>query len=713
MTTPLVDGDDDFSELYDADLPRVDLVGLPAHGSPGFFLMKADASAGLLGADAVRELIEKSETEPGSTGGKQVPVPVQELPNGITLRGSAADMAAFIHGAPVAKAEQSTKSQNDLPDSAFAYIEPGGKKDEDGKTTPRSKRHFPINDEAHVRNALSRASQSPFGDKAMPKIRGAAKKYGIKVSKADAGDALDAATDDGVDGLDPTVPAAEPDGLDDMPGDPTEPGSSAWEAIDSATATKWCMILAGAKRAVCWMKDRELLEAASADPDDAGNACDLATVLDALDYAIGVLAPFAVSEQSESDRLAFEADVAKGAAEPASVLGAAIAVAKAGRVLSSANEQRIRHAAGALNDVLASLPQAPDAGGAAAVTKEEDRVSDTDTAAKDVAKETAAHAPEKPEGQDVAKAEDTSPAEGGEATKAADGDTGNGDVAKSEPAQWRPVYDHQRNFVAVVSSADIVSPDGLAAVAKADSGDDGKPALTVVFDADGNVIGVCDPAAIQPVSGAGKKDPGDAKPDPEPKPNDGSGDSGGADTGDSEDMTPQPSADAGTPADGSQPDDEDENVAKAAKTANGSEEAVAKTGDGGSNPDSMSEVLKSITQLQELFKANETAREETVAKQAAGNAALVEQLEEVRKRLATVEEQPAMPKVFTNGQQPPPGAQLRGQDQGVPQIDVQKALARKQELYSAPDARAQNEIAKSMQGDAIASLQAIHAHGGR
>jgi len=76
----------------------------------------------------------------------------------------------------------SSADMNDLPDSAFAYIEPGGKKDASGKTTPRSLRHFPIHDVAHVRNALARASQSPFGEKAMPKIRAAAKKFGIEVS---------------------------------------------------------------------------------------------------------------------------------------------------------------------------------------------------------------------------------------------------------------------------------------------------------------------------------------------------------------------------------------------------------------------------------------------------------------------------------------------------------------------------------------------------
>ena len=84
-----------------------------------------------------------------------------------------------------ARAAMPTSEINDLPDSAFAYIEPGGKKDSEGKTVPRSLRHFPIHDAEHVRNALARAPQSPFGDKAMPKIKAAAKKFGIEVSDDD------------------------------------------------------------------------------------------------------------------------------------------------------------------------------------------------------------------------------------------------------------------------------------------------------------------------------------------------------------------------------------------------------------------------------------------------------------------------------------------------------------------------------------------------
>lgn len=86
-----------------------------------------------------------------------------------------------------AKGEWSTAYQNDLPDSSFAYIEAGGTKDGTGKTTPRSLRHFPIKDkdgtldEPHVRAALSRVEggQSPFAEKARPKIEAAARSLGI------------------------------------------------------------------------------------------------------------------------------------------------------------------------------------------------------------------------------------------------------------------------------------------------------------------------------------------------------------------------------------------------------------------------------------------------------------------------------------------------------------------------------------------------------
>lgn len=64
------------------------------------------------------------------------------------------------------RAVWSTAYINNLPDSAFLYIEPGGSKDGEGKTTPRSLRHFPYRDTngnvdlPHLRNALARIPQS-------------------------------------------------------------------------------------------------------------------------------------------------------------------------------------------------------------------------------------------------------------------------------------------------------------------------------------------------------------------------------------------------------------------------------------------------------------------------------------------------------------------------------------------------------------------------
>jgi class 3 adenylate cyclase len=64
------------------------------------------------------------------------------------------------------------KTRAGLPDSAFAYID------------ARGRRRLPINDEAHVRNALSRFNQTSFEDeaardRARMRLLKAAKKYGI------------------------------------------------------------------------------------------------------------------------------------------------------------------------------------------------------------------------------------------------------------------------------------------------------------------------------------------------------------------------------------------------------------------------------------------------------------------------------------------------------------------------------------------------------
>jgi hypothetical protein len=88
----------------------------------------------------------------------------------------------------------STAEKDALPDSSFAYIAPGGKKDEDGKTTPRSLRHLPYKDAdgkpdaAHVRDALSRLPDTDIPadakDSAKKKLDSAAKELGIDTKES-------------------------------------------------------------------------------------------------------------------------------------------------------------------------------------------------------------------------------------------------------------------------------------------------------------------------------------------------------------------------------------------------------------------------------------------------------------------------------------------------------------------------------------------------
>jgi len=62
-------------------------------------------------------------------------------------------------------AELTTEEINNLPDSAFAVIAPGGEKDDQGKTVPRTLRHLPHHkadgslDLPHLRNGLARMNQ--------------------------------------------------------------------------------------------------------------------------------------------------------------------------------------------------------------------------------------------------------------------------------------------------------------------------------------------------------------------------------------------------------------------------------------------------------------------------------------------------------------------------------------------------------------------------
>jgi len=214
---------------------------------------------------------------------------------------------------------------------------------------------------------------------------------------------------------------------------------------------------------------------------------------------------------------------------------------------------------------------------------------------------------------------------------------------------------------------------------------DGEPKtpMMVVYNQAGKLVGIVDPGDITPVANA------EADPDDDMDP-DGDGTEAAAPADDATDMTPQPPAEAGTPA--------------GAVAGDG---MVAKSGEVSATNHLMSpDALESIIAKAVAAALDTKAPAEDVAKQA-DVTGLLEQVETLKARLATVEEQPAAPKVFTNGQLPP-AHQMRGQGDGpAQQVDVAKALDLKHEMYTADPKRAK-QIHDDMNQMAMDQLAAIH-----
>jgi len=550
--------DDEFTELRDANIPRVDLVDKAANGLPFLLAKSADGGGrGLMDPAFVRDLIAKADPEPA----------VDKEQDQVTMTGSPGAIAKLIHQAS-RRAEE--------PEAA----------------------------EDVTKTVIAEPSESE-------------------------------------DDPDLSVILAEPeDGLP-VGSSAVDPGSAAWEAIDAATARKWTSILARAKHALEVMAEREDVEAATADPDDACNAMDLQDAACAVDYAIGVLAPFAVSEQSEADVQELAA-VGKALAgfDPVALdtIEVLAQVAKAGRVLSTANEQAIRGAVESLSKVLASLP-AP--------------VPDTQDSGRPVAKtqETTMPHPE----PELART--------------------TGTVAGAAPTTDTP---------------DIVGKSTAETVLKADG--EGKPPAVAVYDAKGKLVGIVDPTDITPISGA---DAGDDDQSPDPADTDATAE---ADT----DLAPAPPGEVGTPADAT-------GQTAPAVPADADESGVTKTttADTGTSD----EVLKSsiLDMVKSMLGEHSAAQTEEIAQQTAAVLELAKHVETLKGQVKVLGDQPAAPRVFTNGAVPPP-SELRGQDRGsaATAADVAKASERKQLLYRAPDAGEQNRIAKEMQNDAIAALSATY-----
>ena len=117
-------------------------------------------------------VVDDKAEEAEAIDGKDKPVDQTEAE---TKEIPAASKAVEDEAEKVEKATLSTSQRNNLDDSDFAYIDSKGG------------RHLPINDAAHVRNALARFNQTQFEsqaakDKALAAINAAAKKFGVNTS---------------------------------------------------------------------------------------------------------------------------------------------------------------------------------------------------------------------------------------------------------------------------------------------------------------------------------------------------------------------------------------------------------------------------------------------------------------------------------------------------------------------------------------------------
>lgn len=650
------DDEDEMFELYDAQVPRLDLVGKGANGMPFLIAKSAAGATGLFDPEYVRGLIAKSEpTEP------------QEA---VTLSGSPAAIAALIHAAPVRKAELAPEQSHEQ--IVKAKYNADDLKRMAGNGQAMKDESYPIADKEDLTRAIRAVGRGGASHDAIRRhVIARAKALGASSEIPDNWGAdgslkkeadmavVTGETDQGIDGMDPTVVLAEPE--DEAPGDPAEPGSPAWEAIDAATARKWTSILVRARNALSVMADRELLEAATADPDDADAAWDLQDAQCAIDYVIDTLAGFAVGEQAEAD-LGGEAMDAVGKAlagfDPAHLdtIESLTLVRKAGRVLSAANESAIRGAVESLQKVLASLPAAPAAEdeGGLAVAKTANEEPDMPT-------------PEP--SSETTDASGQSPAMGAQQPPAAaSAGVPVTDVAKAKGDPQLVVYDESGKLLGIVDPGDL-TPVANSTAAPA--------------DADG---------AVEPAAAPAATPAADAPPT---------------------DLTPAPPAEVGTPAD-AVPDDEAmtkntdttsdvskstiEGLLKAALQDFGATQAqvlkAALDERDRARGEQIEELAKSTTETIDELRKAKAEQDELIAKQA--------------EQITALENAPAVREVVRNGAQPPQHL-LRGQDHGAPAVDVAKAAEQRRALYTAPTAAEQNRIAGEMNAQAIAALQAVHA----
>ena len=575
--------DDTVHEIFDAEIPRVDAVDGPAHGRPFLILKAGDVDpltvlARVLkakyDADQQRRMLAAGHAMKGPDGNPAYPI------------GDRDDLTAAIRA-----------------------VGRGGA------------------DHAKIRRYIARRAAQLGATDQIPDDWAA---DGSLITKA-------ASMDDDLDELVPDGGVIEAsDVVEDAAGlvapthegDPDDPESAAWEAVDAARARAAVQMLTQLKGLVSDMEEREDTEVAvSGDLGDARSSIDLDQVLTALDCALGVLAKFAVDEQVEADDRAQEvAEQAAALGLTKAIEGAVDQITKAGRVLSAANEASLRAAHASLTEVLGRVPTAPQTEEApVAAVPAEPVAKAADTVTEDVEKA----------GTGVGAAPTVDPAAEGmqvDGDPEINSDTASG-IGSAEAA----------SVLVKASGMDVETLRGMLMKLVRALPD------SEVQQAFQSMAGAVNPTGDDPAADAAPADDpaADAAPAPDPA---------------AAPAAPVP-ADPTTvpaPADDTTPVDDEGNVTKSLTF------------------EALTEVLKAavVAPMEERQRAAQDEQSERFAKQIADLLApLQEQQEAIAKRLETVEAQP-MPGPMLNGHTPggDPLA-LRGQAAAVDgMVGVQKAL---------------------------------------
>ena len=305
--------DDVVSEIHNARIGRVDAVDGPAHGRP-FLILKAAVPDPLVtlrrvlkakyDADAQRRMLAEGHAMKGPDGQPSYPI------------GDDEDLKAAIRAVGRGGADH---------DKIRRYI-------------------------ARRARALGAAGSIPESWQADGSIK--------KAESMEPTEVDDLTNDDGLIEDGDVIEDAGGVTAPTHAGDPDDPSGAAWEAVDAAMAREAVQRLVWLQDLVEGLKEREGAEVAAGDTDDIRDVQDLECVLDALACARRALSDIATGEQAEADRRARDTeDHARALGLIKSIVDATESVTKAGRVLSTANEARLRAAHAALTEVLGQTPQ--------------------------------------------------------------------------------------------------------------------------------------------------------------------------------------------------------------------------------------------------------------------------------------------------------------------------------------------------------------------